>query len=289
MAGMRHMPAPSHTSSPGHSRSGSAPLVTRVQTPVLPQRSQVPSHADSQHTLSVQIPETQLVPSEQAPPATTKGAHISVVGEQNSPLAQLVSVHAPSQIVPVHMPVGQSRAEGTTQMPVEEQAPAGKNRPPLQRWVPQDVPVGTGVQAVALTVASQTSQAFVGLGVPAVTHVPPMVQVPGSMVFMQEAASSSQVSVVHEAPSLQGEPVPKHEPEPSQRSVAVQNAPSLQVVPEGALGLVQTPAVHTSEVQRSSSLQLLQMAPATPQAVPARPLRQRIAVASQQPGQQTPP
>jgi hypothetical protein len=155
--------------------------------------------------------------------------------------------------------------------------------------VPQRVPVETGDQPVMLRLASQTWQALVGFGVPAGTHIPAMLHTPIIVTFEQRAASSSQLSVVQLTPSSHGVPEPRHEPAPSQRSVAVQNAPSSHAVPLGALGFEQTPAVQTSEVQRSSSEQLAQSAPAAPHSLPVRPVRQRIAAASQQPAQQTPP
>ena len=155
--------------------------------------------------------------------------------------------------------------------------------------MPQRVPVETGDHAVALRLASQVWQAFVGFGVPPGMHIPPIMQTPIITVFAHRPASSSHVSIVQLCPSSQGVPVPRQEPAPSHRSVAVQNAPSSQLVPEGALGFEQTPAVHTSEVQRSSSEQLAQRAPATPHSVPVRPVRQRIAAASQQPAQHTLP
>jgi len=282
---MRHMPAPLHTSSPAHSRSGSAPLAMSAQRPVPPQREQVPLQSDSQHTPSVQKPDMQVEERLQPPPLAMTGSHSSVALEQKVPLAQLAAVHAPSQIVPSQVPVGQSRAAGGSQMPELLHAPPGKKRPALQRSVPHALPVGMGDQAVVLTAVLQLWQALVGFAVPEATQVPAMRHVSGSMTFMQLAKPSSQMSVVQLELSSQGEPVPRQEPVALQRSVAVQYAPSLQEVPEGERGYEHTPAVQVSVVHWSSSSQTLHIMPPMLHAEAPRPLRH--AAPSQQPGQQT--
>lgn len=113
-------------------------------------------------------------------------------------------------------------------------------------------------------------------------HTPPITH-PDVTTCTQRSTASSQLSLVHVLPSLHASPPPLQAPAPSQVSVAVQNMPSSQRVPDGANGLLHVPAEHTSLVQGSPSTQLAQLPPPPPHAVAETPGRHTTP--SQQPAQ----
>jgi hypothetical protein len=95
------------------------------------------------------------------------------------------------------------------------------------------VPLGAGDQDDVDTELSHTRQGFIGSGVPFAMHAPPIRQ-PELTTDTHRSAASSQMSLVHDRPSLHARAVPVHVPAPLHASITVQYCASSHVVPPGA-------------------------------------------------------
>jgi hypothetical protein len=228
-----------------------------------------------------QTPSAQK-PDMQSPPATQR-APIAAAGTQRIEDALQVRPggHEPGAHDEAHddelaqRPCGHGIGPAGAQVPVASHAPppvsiAGT---PLQVAVPHAMPTVRGDHAVVLRAGSQIWHGLAGFSVNDIAQTPATKQPEPPGTWLHTSMSSSQLSAEHAEPSSQlfGAPLTQV-PAASQRSPAVQNMPSSQAVPAGAVGFEHTPAVHTSLEHGSASAQLMHAPPITPHAVPVDPL-----------------
>lgn len=164
-------------------------------------------------------------------------------------------VQGARHIEPVHARLGHVTSGPTTQLPAPSQAPAGVTTPSVHEAALHVVPAAIGLYVVRDSRESHARHGLLGSRVPSAMHAPSIMQPVAIVVPHVPVAGSHAWSVQLRPSSGQETLVPAQTPEPLQRSIEVQRAPSSHAVPAGADVVVQrSPASsHASVVHARPS------------------------------------